>query len=129
MYYFLTYLESDQFIKYIKDQPEDLTIVYCPHCEPLLQRHLTREDVLGILSCLKELQRLGVIHRDLSNQHFMRGPDKKIILIDFGSAIFTDSKVELNKSTNAADKVFHTFQGSIEFAADDILEHLADPYK
>lgn len=114
-------------------QENDLTIVYSPRCQSLKQRQITKEDVLGIFACVKELFRLGVIHRDLSFNHFMKSVESdEIILVDFGSAILKDPTVSLNlnQSNWEKDAAFCQYQGSIEFAAAEILEHLkGNPYK
>lgn len=81
--------------------------------------------MFGILECVKELHELDIIHRDLTPNHFMKHPNGEVILIDFGSAYFINSKQELDTSKDDITK-FCRYNGSIEFAADQILEYLSD---
>ena len=117
------------FIAYICDQPDDLSIIYSPFCKPLVQNQLTKHDVMSIFEILKQLYEIGIIHRDLSYSNFMRTSKNNVILIDFGSAIWVDVDEQLNNSNMSADSEFCKFHGSVEFASDDILYHLANPTK
>jgi serine/threonine protein kinase len=113
----------------VKCQENDMTIVYSPRCKPLVQ--FTKKDLFGMYECLKELLKVGVIHRDLSYNHFMKSMDNdEIVLIDFGCAlIMPQPNLTLNHSNLGDDNTFYTYQGSIEFAALEVLEHLKDPLK
>lgn len=47
----------------------------------------------------------------------------EVILIDFGSAHFVEAQEELDTSNNNKTEL-RGYEGSIEFAADEILENL-----
>jgi len=115
---------------------EQLTIVYSPIGQILKQRDLTRSDVSQIFDIMEDLYKFGIIHRDLSPNHFMKVYDKvnnkdQIFLIDFGSALILDQEIlpELNQSKLDQDTEFHGYQGSVEFASQDILPHISNPKK
>lgn len=104
--------------------------MYSPFCQPLIQRQVTEEETMGIFDCLNELYDMGIVHRDLSNNHFMKTPEGNVALIDFGSSVILDDDkrcLNLNNSNLSPDDKFRHFHGSVEFAAKQILMHLAYP--
>ena len=80
--------------------------------------------------CVEELHKLGIIHRDINPQHFMKQLNtNQIVLIDFGTAIFLpelpESKIaKLNTSDLNETNFCGKFRGSIEFAALEILHSI-----
>lgn len=112
---------------------DDQIIVYQPFCKQIVE-HLTKDDTMQMIDIVKEIHSIGVIHRDINPNHFMRCPTtNKIVLIDFGCAyIMKDDQVdsEINTS-NLHDENLHDentvcFQGSIEFGPQEILDHLCN---
>lgn len=123
--------DSSQFIQRVAANAKKFTIIYTPrgHKIPF---PITQQNFDKMFGCLRELASKAIIHRDLTPNHFLCTKNEKsdeiekIILIDFGSAVFIkDGK--LNKSTlessDATDE-HHKYRGSVRFAAKDILEHL-----
>lgn len=122
---------TDRFLQRVAADENQNIIIYSPFCTKL-DYLLTKSDVVQMLECLAELVRLGIVHRDLSPAHFMRaknadGTDGRIVLIDFGAAVFVEPQdAPLNIST-LQEENWHkkTYRGSLEFAADEILQFLA----
>lgn len=90
--------------------------MYSP-CGQQLERRLTRSLAMSMFECLEQLHKIGAVHRDLSPQNFVTF-ENRLILIDFGTVLF------LNKL-----KFSYDYEGTIEFAARDILDHLIDESK
>ena len=103
------------------------TIVYQPYGEPILK--LTQVRVSQMFDCLETLQRYGVIHRDLSPNHFLKrmvDGKENVFVIDFGAAFLIppeNSATDLNESDNRQAELTN-YRGSIQFAALDILQNL-----
>ena len=116
---------SPRFIKLVFVNEVAKALVYHPAGKPIQKRLLTSDIIAQMLDCVKELHVNGIIHRDLSPNHFLQHNDQ-IFLIDFGCAIFTKNinDEDLNKSDNEDDKNYNNYKGSIQFAALDILTHL-----
>ena len=104
----------EQFIKRVASNQADLAIVYSP-CGQHLERKLTRHLALSMFECLEQLHRIGGVHRDLSPHNFVTF-NGRVVLIDFGTIRFLDEAINSNS--------FSSYEGSIEFAAKDILEHI-----
>lgn len=111
---------------------ETLTIIYKPKCQPIeinketninklfknMDKSLenSRKIIMQMFECIEDLRKLGIIHRDIKPEHFMKRIDtNEIVLIDFGTAIF------LPETDFCGD-----FHGSIEFAAFEILRSIVD---
>lgn len=117
--------QSKMFIQRFASIENDQAIIYTPHCHKL-EYPLSKKEIFGIFDSIAELQKFGIVHRDLSPNHFMKHPTNgAVVLIDFGCAHFIDLNPKLDTS-NHDTTPFYSFNGSIEFAAHSILEHLSD---
>ena len=116
---------------------QKLAIIYEPKCEMINSQelcifksmkktdsiHNIHRDVMQMFECIEDLNRLGIIHRNIHPQHFMRRLDNgEIVLVDFGSAIFLP---ESSESSYLEECLY--FEGSLEFAAIEILLSVVVP--
>lgn len=123
---------SDKFIHRVADNRKKLSIVYTPRGQPL-QRQLTRKQFEKMFDCVRVLVDLGIIHRDITPNHFLSAKTssgiENIFLIDFGSATFIEGG-DLNSSElvdqNVQQDAKHVYQGSVGFAATSILDSLVN---
>ena len=120
---------DQHFISMIFAHKQSKTLVYAPYGKQMLK--LNKDRFHQMLSCLSLLQKNGIIHRDLSPNHFLvrneNGKDQ-VFIIDFGSAYLAplNSHTEdMNNSKNAEGNL-DIFKGSIQFAALEILQNLRD---
>lgn len=101
--------------------------MYTPRGEKL-ERGLTKEEVLSLLDCIKVLRENNIIHRDLGPNNLIKS-NGKIVLIDFGTAIFFNFNGKNDSICHDKKEIRRSYQGSVEFAAAHILEHLVDTEK
>ena len=120
--------ESKHIIKAIEFIDEKMAIVLSPLGRQLKREKLTKNRVKSIFSCVRDLQKNGIIHRDIRPSHFYisreNSAQEYVFLIDLGSAYFMDEdqkKRQLNNSDLIPDDII-TYAGSIQFAANEILD-------
>lgn len=122
-------IESKHIVKPVLFQENRLAIVLEPLGRPVRSEKLTNERIKQMFTCVQELHKNGVIHRDLSPAHFYIHTEKNleefVFVIDLGSAIFMEEenrKKALHESDIKADPDAKNYAGSVQFAADDILD-------
>lgn len=107
------------------------TIAFKPYGHSLIKKKLTRNHILQMFECVKQLHDNHLVHRDLSPSHFyMEGEEnepedknKNVFVIDLGSSIFIEEDERGNLSKSKISQLDITnYEGSIQFAAKAILD-------
>lgn len=119
------------FIQRVAANTHHLAIVYTPRGEPLENQSITQKQFEQMFECLRSMFNKGIIHRDLTPHHFLVTKDKRIFVIDFGSAILiSDDELNdsnLGKELESSDPAYqNNYRGSIRFAATKILKCLIE---
>ena len=69
-------------------------------------KEITEEDLIVNMNqafkCLKVLRELKIVHRDIQLRHFVENESKKLMLIDFGFAVKSDTTVTICDSAHFA---------------------------
>lgn len=84
--------------------------------QPIL-RHIAREDLFlfadQLFDALKQFNKIGLIHRDITPRHLMQDPKtKKLVICDLGFALVLE---------NNSQEIYVDFAGSNEFAPARVL--------
>lgn len=88
-----------QFICKVDHNMKKLAIVFSPYGAPV--RQLTQGRFEKMLECVEKLQIYGIIHRDISPNHFMHkiapdGSDQVRVLFERLFFSFTTSRIKLD---------------------------------
>jgi serine/threonine protein kinase len=79
-----------------------------PFCYPTGGESLSEKKLDEYFDCLKAISQFDIVHRDISNRHFMRNSiTKRLIIIDFGFAHKYD--------------MYACYSGAKKYAPNDIL--------
>ena len=79
----------------VQIEEEESTIIYTPQCQMIKYSEMIisnaalnpdkiesiRKDVMQMFDCIEELQKLGIIHRDITPSHFMKRSDTEEIIL------------------------------------------------
>lgn len=115
--------QNSQYLYHFCEYIEGQTLTAWMHDHPTPTLGQVRDIVEQIISALRALQRLDVVHRDLKPDNIMIDAFGKITLIDYGSA-FVASLAENNDTLEE-----QVPQGSLDYIAPETLLHLTTSHQ
>ncbi|OAD74754.1 hypothetical protein PHYBLDRAFT_132906 [Phycomyces blakesleeanus NRRL 1555(-)] len=138
--YVLKHVRHPNMIQYI-DSYQDDSFFYLPDaifgrrssCDlfECIEQHQNFDEPLAknifrqIASCVAQLDKLGICHRDIKDENIVIDRNYQVKLIDFGSAVILPRHYGDNRPC-----LFTKFYGTVSFASPEILQcqpYLAEP--
>jgi serine/threonine protein kinase len=88
------------------DKQSTNCMLLSPFCEQADRGNLTEIKLNEYFDCLKAISQFEIVHRDISNRHFMRNSKtKRLIIIDFGFAHKCGEYTSFSGSTTFAPNI------------------------
>lgn len=107
---------DSHLMTWVDQDAEKLVLVFRGMGKPIQKnQYRSRKLILSMIDCLRELESLDIVHRDITRRHFMFREDSclHVMLIDLGSAVVRSEK-EIG------------YSGTAHLAANQVLSFIAN---